>query len=87
MSTTTVGIAQWHAVCGEPLRNLDSALTHIESLAARGCELIVLPELWASGYDAVLKDDGVAVTLVDVGHSFAAYPAGAVYPLTVARVR
>jgi predicted amidohydrolase len=61
MSTTTVGIAQWHAVCGEPRRNLDTALTHIESLAARGCELIVLPELWASGYDAASLADDAAV--------------------------
>lgn len=52
MSSTTVGIAQWHPVCGEPQRNLDTALTHIGSLAAEGCQLIVLPELWASGYDA-----------------------------------
>jgi predicted amidohydrolase len=61
MSTTTVGIAQWHAVCGEPRRNLDTALTHIASLAARGCELIVLPELWASGYDAASLADDAAV--------------------------
>lgn len=61
MSTTTVGIAQWHAVCGEPRRNLDTALTHIGSLAARGCELIVLPELWASGYDAASLADDAAV--------------------------
>ncbi|MGH3639101.1 MAG: carbon-nitrogen hydrolase family protein [Mycobacterium sp.] len=67
MSTTTVGIAQWHAICGEPRRNLDTALTHIGSLAARGCELIVLPELWASGYDAAsLADDaGVAAEPLD----------------------
>jgi predicted amidohydrolase len=61
MSTTTVGIAQWHAVCGEPRRNLDTALTHIGSLAAQGCELIVLPELWASGYDAASLADDAAV--------------------------
>ena len=52
MSTTTVGIAQWHPTCGEAGHNLETALTLVESLAARGCGLVVLPELWASGYDA-----------------------------------
>jgi predicted amidohydrolase len=60
MSTTTVGIAQWHPVCGDPRGNLEDALNHVESLAARGCELVVLPELWACGYDAAtLGDDAV----------------------------
>ena len=61
MSTTTVGIAQWHPVCGEPRRNLVTALTLIKSLAAQGCTLIVLPELWASGYDAASLADDTAV--------------------------
>jgi len=61
MSTTTVGIAQWHPVCGEPRRNLVTALTLIKSLVAQGCTLIVLPELWASGYDAASLADDTAV--------------------------
>jgi len=61
MSTTTVGIAQWHPVCGEPRRNLVTALTLIKSMAAQGCTLIVLPELWASGYDAASLADDTAV--------------------------
>jgi predicted amidohydrolase len=67
MSTTTVGIAQWHPTCGEPGRNLDTALTHVESLAARGCNLVVLPELWPSGYDAttLAADAAVAAEPLD----------------------
>jgi predicted amidohydrolase len=67
MNTTTVGIAQWHPACGEPARNLDAALTHIGSLAAQGCDLIVLPELWASGYDAatLAADAAVAAEALD----------------------
>jgi hypothetical protein len=61
MSTTTIGIAQWHPACGEPRRNLDTALAHIGSLAAQGCEVIVLPELWASGYEAASLADDAAV--------------------------
>lgn len=51
-AATTIGIAQWHADPGDPARNLDTALSAIEELAGRGSDLIVLPELWASGYDA-----------------------------------
>src|SRR5260370_14153269 len=64
MSTTTVGIAQWHPVCGKPRRNLVTALTLIKSLAAQGCTLIVLPGLWASGYDAASFADDTAVAAV-----------------------
>jgi predicted amidohydrolase len=67
ITTTTVGIAQWRAVCGEPRRNLDTALSHIGSLAARGCQVVVLPELWASGYDAasLAADAVVAAEALD----------------------
>jgi predicted amidohydrolase len=58
---TTIGIAQWLAVCGDPEGNLAAALDHIDALAARGCELVVLPELWPSGYDpATLLADATA---------------------------
>jgi predicted amidohydrolase len=48
---TTIGIAQWLAAVGAPDRNLRDALALVDELAARGCELIVLPELWPCGYD------------------------------------
>jgi predicted amidohydrolase len=58
---TAIGIAQWHAVCGEPATNLDDALGHIHALASLGAQWIVLPELWPSGYDpATLADDAAA---------------------------
>lgn len=54
----TIGIAQWLARCGEPDRNLEDALRHVAELADRGCELIVLPELWPCGYDpGTVADD------------------------------
>ena len=46
-----VGVAQWLASPGEPTQNLSVALGMIESAAARGVELLVLPELWSCGYD------------------------------------
>jgi predicted amidohydrolase len=48
-----VGVAQWLAIPGEPALNLHAALNMIERAAARHVELLVLPELWACGYDPV----------------------------------
>lgn len=50
--STRVGIAQWHANPDDPAGNLETAVWAIGELAERGSDLIVLPELWASGYDA-----------------------------------
>jgi predicted amidohydrolase len=53
-----VGIAQWLATPGDAKRNLQVALDMIDLAVARGVELLVLPELWPSGYDpATLADD------------------------------
>lgn len=58
---TTIGIAQWGAVCGDGERNLRDALAFIGRLADRGCDLVVLPELWPCGYDpATLAADAEA---------------------------
>lgn len=46
-----VGAAQWLAIPGEPAQNMSIALNMIERAATRGIELLVLPELWACGYD------------------------------------
>jgi predicted amidohydrolase len=48
---TTIGIAQWLAAVGEPDRNLRDALGLVDDLAGRGCDVVVLPELWPCGYD------------------------------------
>ena len=36
---------------GEPKQNLSVALGMVETAAARGVDLLVLPELWSCGYD------------------------------------
>jgi predicted amidohydrolase len=46
-----VGAAQWLAAPGDPRQNLSVALGMAENAAARGVELLVLPELWSCGYD------------------------------------
>jgi predicted amidohydrolase len=51
LDRATVGIAQWLAVPGDPDQNLRDALGYIGELSEAGCDLIVLPELWPSGFD------------------------------------
>ncbi len=45
-----VGIAQWLPDAGDPDANLAHALAAIAELGERGCDLIVLPELWPCGF-------------------------------------
>ena len=53
-----VGVAQWLSAPGEPKQNLSVALGMMDDAAARGVELLVLPELWSCGYDPeTLADD------------------------------
>ena len=47
----TVGVAQWLAVPGQPLANEATAAAAIQELAGRGCDAVLLPELWPCGYD------------------------------------
>jgi predicted amidohydrolase len=49
--TVTIGMAQWLPGCNTAQRNLRDALAFVDDLATRGCDLVVLPELWPCGYD------------------------------------
>ncbi len=64
---TTLGIAQFLAAPADPVANLDRAVAHIASLAARGCDLIVLPELWPCGFswDTLADDARAAAEPID----------------------
>jgi predicted amidohydrolase len=50
MRRLRVGFAQFLATPGDGDGNLEAALAHVASLAGQGSELIVLPELWPSGF-------------------------------------
>ena len=53
-----VGVAQWLPTPGDAALNLSVALGMVDDAAARGVELLVLPELWSCGYDPeTLSDD------------------------------
>jgi predicted amidohydrolase len=50
LDRAVVGIAQWLPRPGDAAGNLAAALRLIAELGGRRCDLIVLPELWPSGY-------------------------------------
>lgn len=47
----TIGIAQWLPIPGETQRNEETARAAVAELAGRGADLVVLPEMWLTGYD------------------------------------
>jgi predicted amidohydrolase len=49
--TATVGVAQWLPIPGETQHNEETARAAVADLAARGADLVVLPEMWLTGYD------------------------------------
>ena len=50
LDLAVVGIAQWLPRPGDAAGNLAAALDLIAELGQRRCDLILLPELWPSGY-------------------------------------
>ena len=51
MTNFSISLAQMHIKLGQVQANLSIAARWIEEAARRGSQLIVLPELWSSGYD------------------------------------
>jgi omega-amidase len=47
----TISLAQMHIQLGLPQANLAQATTLIETAANSGSQLVLLPELWSTGYD------------------------------------
>jgi predicted amidohydrolase len=55
-----VACAQWLATPGDPDRNLATAAQLIGEAADAGADIVVLPELWACGYEASTLTGGAA---------------------------
>jgi omega-amidase len=51
MQTLTVALAQMDIALGDPAANLAAVRTYAQTAAARRADLLVLPELWSTGYD------------------------------------
>ena len=49
--SVTISLAQMAVRVGDVEANLATATTMIREAARRGSDLVVLPELWPSGYD------------------------------------
>ncbi|GGF33551.1 hydrolase [Halobacillus andaensis] len=55
--TTTIAIIQMHIELGKPETNRQQALPRIKDAVLEGAEVIVLPELWTTGYDLSRFDE------------------------------
>ncbi len=62
LTTAVIGVAQWLATPGDLTGNLAVALDVTAELGRRGCDLVVLPELWSSGYDPSTLVEDAATT-------------------------
>jgi predicted amidohydrolase len=62
LDRAVVGIAQWLPGPGDAEGNLAVALELVAKLAKRRCDLILLPELWPSGYSPKTLAGDVAAT-------------------------
>ncbi|WP_082235602.1 carbon-nitrogen family hydrolase [Halobacillus massiliensis] len=55
--TTTIAIIQMDIEFGDPETNRNNALPRIREAAENGAEIILLPELWTTGYDLERFDE------------------------------
>jgi predicted amidohydrolase len=62
LDLAVIGIAQWLPRPGDAAGNLADALELIAALGRRRCDLILLPELWPSGYSPSSLAGDVAVS-------------------------
>src|SRR5439155_25803867 len=62
LDRAVVGIAQWLPRPGDAAGNLAAALELVAELGRRRCDLILLPELWPSGYSPKTPAGDVATS-------------------------
>jgi omega-amidase len=51
MQTISISLAQFQIILGNVQANLDTATEYIHRASMNGSQVILLPELWSSGYD------------------------------------
>jgi predicted amidohydrolase len=61
----TISLAQMNVILGEPQQNLATVERMAAAAAQRGSDVLVLPELWSTGYD--LENAGRHATPADKG--------------------
>lgn len=62
----TIALAQMSVVRGHVRANLETASRMIREAAARGAELVLLPELWSTGYDLARSSAHARITRTEV---------------------
>jgi omega-amidase len=79
----TVALAQMAIVAGEPGQNEATARAMAAKATAQGAGLLLLPELWATGYDlgradahAAPLDHGAFAKMADLARTYRLYVAG-----------
>jgi omega-amidase len=79
----TIALAQMAIVPGEPGQNETTARAMAAEAAAQGAGLLLLPELWATGYDlrradayAAPLDDGAFAKMADLARAHRLYVVG-----------
>ena len=78
-----IALAQMNVALGQPRENEDMARSLVARAAADGAQLVVLPELWFSGYDlaraadyAAALDEGAFALMAELARSHGLYLAG-----------
>ncbi|HZD11118.1 MAG TPA: carbon-nitrogen family hydrolase [Candidatus Binatia bacterium] len=68
-----ISLAQMNVVLGEPQTNLETVRLMAAEAARRGSQMLVLPELWSTGYDlenaanyATTTDDGIFAEVAEM---------------------
>jgi omega-amidase len=61
----TLSLGQMDVELGNPARNLETAQAFVEEAERRGSHLLILPELWSTGYD--LEHGATHATPTDAG--------------------
>jgi omega-amidase len=79
----TISLGQMDVVLGEPARNLERARALAGEAAARSSDVLVLPELWSTGYDleraaahATRPDGGMFAAVAELAREHRLYITG-----------
>jgi predicted amidohydrolase len=62
MTSINIALAQFAIQIGAPEANIGTGFHYIDQAIQQGCQLIVLPELWTSGYDLENAESYIDVT-------------------------
>ena len=79
----TIALGQMAIALGQPEKNAGTARSLARLAAAQGADLLLLPELWATGYDLARTseytsalDEGHFALMADMAHEHGLYVAG-----------